>query len=245
VVDDDDTAERGRGATGGRLGGLPAATRTGLVPTDDGPADVRAADDLAANGAAEAPAAADGAGRADGAAAGGGHLMKTEAELRAKAKWKLERQLARRARQAEGGSVTANVALLAGVHHGAVHREPPHRTHRGTGNGPRNPEGTGTIMKTFITALLIGTAALFGAAGVAHADPDPDVLHACEALMHQPQDAYVGPNHAVLDLVQVYGMNYDHAMALVGQLIVVHTNDPAGWRPSQTCFDLWHPGYIK
>jgi hypothetical protein len=49
----------------------------------------------------------------------------------------------------------------------------------------------------------------------------------------------------VLDLVQVYGMNYDHAMALVGQLIVVHTNDPAGWRPSQTCFDLWHEGYIK
>lgn len=43
-----------------------------------------------------------------------GHLMKTEAEMRAKAKWKLERQLARRARRAEGGSVTANVGLLVG-----------------------------------------------------------------------------------------------------------------------------------
>jgi hypothetical protein len=99
-------------------------------------------------------------------------------------------------------------------------------------------------MKTFITALLIGTAALFGAAGVAHADPDPDVVSACEALLHQPQDAYVGPNHAILEL-EHDGMDYDRAYALVSQLAVYHTDDPAQWRPSQTCFDLWHEGYIK
>jgi hypothetical protein len=100
-------------------------------------------------------------------------------------------------------------------------------------------------MKTLITALLIGTAALFGAAGVAHADPDPDVLHACEALLHQPKTAFDGPNQATQELERVYGLDANHADALVDQLIVLHTNDPAGWRPSQTCFDLWHQGYIK
>lgn len=30
-------------------------------------------------------------------------------------------------------------------------------------------------MKTFVTALLIGTAALLGSAGIAHADPNPTV----------------------------------------------------------------------
>jgi len=99
-------------------------------------------------------------------------------------------------------------------------------------------------MKTFITALLIGTAALFGTAGVAHADTDPDVVAACDALMHQPKDAYVGPNHAVLNLVHD-GMVYDRAEALVGQLAVYHTNDPAGWRPAQICFDLWHNGQLN
>jgi hypothetical protein len=70
---------------------------------------------------------------------------------------------------------------------------------------PRNPEGTGTIMKTFITALLIGTAALFGAAGVAHADSD--VPHACHPLLHQPQTAFDGPNQAVQELERVYGLD--------------------------------------
>jgi hypothetical protein len=99
------------------------------------------------------------------------------------------------------------------------------------------------IIKTFITALLIGTAALFGAAGVAHADPD--VPHACQALLHQPQTAFDGPNQAVQELERVYGLDANHAEALVDKLIVLDKDDPAGWRPSQTCFDLWHQGYIK
>jgi hypothetical protein len=98
-------------------------------------------------------------------------------------------------------------------------------------------------MKTFITALLIGTAALFGAAGFAHADSD--VSHACQALLHQPQTAFDGPNQAVQELKRVYGLDANHAEALVNQLIVLDKDDPAGWRPSQTCFDLWHEGYIK
>ena len=98
-------------------------------------------------------------------------------------------------------------------------------------------------MKTLITALLIGTAALFVAAGVAHADSD--VPHACRALLHQPQTAFDGPNQAVQELERVYGLDANHAEALVDQLIVVDKDAPAGWRPSQTCFDLWHEGYIK
>jgi len=43
----------------------------------------------------------------------------------------------------------------------------------------------------------------------------------------------------------VYGLDANHAEALVDQLIVLDKDDPAGWRPSQTCFDLWHEGYIK
>jgi hypothetical protein len=98
-------------------------------------------------------------------------------------------------------------------------------------------------MKTFITALLIGTAALFGAAGVAHADSD--VLHACEALLHQPKTAFDGPNQATQELERVYGLDANYADALIGQLIVWDKDYPADWRPSQTCFDLWHQGYIK
>jgi hypothetical protein len=98
-------------------------------------------------------------------------------------------------------------------------------------------------MKTFITALLIGTAALFGTAAVAHADPD--VAHACQALLHQPQTAFDGPNQAVQELERTYGLDANHAEALVDQLIVLDKDDPTGWRPSQTCFDLWHEGYIK
>jgi hypothetical protein len=98
-------------------------------------------------------------------------------------------------------------------------------------------------MKTAVTALVIGTAALFGPAGVAHADPDTQ--HACQALLHQPQAAFDGPNQAKQELEQVYGLDANHAEALVDQLIVLDKAEPAGWRPSQTCFDLWHQGYIK
>jgi hypothetical protein len=56
-------------------------------------------------------------------------------------------------------------------------------------------------MKTFITALLIGTAAMFGAAGVAHANSD--IQQACQALLHQPQTAFDGPNQAVQELERV------------------------------------------
>ena len=98
-------------------------------------------------------------------------------------------------------------------------------------------------MKTFITALLIGTAAVLESAGVAHADSDTQ--HACQALLHQPQTAFDGPNQAVQELERVYGLDANHAEALVDQLIVLDKDDPAGWRPSQTCFDLWHEGYIK
>ena len=62
--------------------------------------------------------------------------------------------------------------------------------------------------------------------------------------MHQPKDAYAGPNHAVLNLVHD-GMAYDRGEALVGQLAVYHTNDPAGWRPAQIYFDLWHNGQLN
>jgi hypothetical protein len=55
--------ERERGTTGGRLGGVPAAAGTGLVPTDN----------AAASTAANAAAAADSAGCANGAAAGTSH----------------------------------------------------------------------------------------------------------------------------------------------------------------------------
>ncbi|MGO9030441.1 hypothetical protein [Mycobacterium sp.] len=98
-------------------------------------------------------------------------------------------------------------------------------------------------MKTFITALLIGTAALLGSAGVAHADSD--ISHACQALLHQPKTAFDGPNQATQELERVYGLDANHADALVNQLIVLDKAEPAGWRPSQTCFDLWHQGYIK
>jgi hypothetical protein len=98
-------------------------------------------------------------------------------------------------------------------------------------------------VKTFVTAMLIGTAGVFGPAGTAHADPD--TLHACEALLHQPQTAFDGPNQATQELKRVYGLDANHADALVNQLIVWDRGEPAGWRPSQTCFDLWHQGYIK
>lgn len=75
--------------------------------------------------------------------------------------------------------------------------------------------------------------------------PDSDVPHACQALLHQPQTAFDGPNQAVQELERVYGLDANHAEALVDQLIVLDKDDPAGWRPSQTCFDLWHEGYIK
>jgi hypothetical protein len=75
---------------------------------------------------------------------------------------------------------------------------------------------------------LIGTAALFGAAGVAHADSD--VPHACQALLHQPQTAFDGPNQAVQELERTYGLDANHAEALVDQLIVLNRDDPAGWR---------------
>jgi hypothetical protein len=99
------------------------------------------------------------------------------------------------------------------------------------------------IMKTFVTALLIGTAVLLGSAGVAHADPDTQ--HACQLLLHQPQTAFDGPNQATQELKRVYGLDANRADALVNQLIVWDKAEPAGWRPSQTCFDLWHQGYIK
>jgi hypothetical protein len=91
--------------------------------------------------------------------------------------------------------------------------------------------------------MLIGIAALFGPAGVAYADPDTQ--HACQALLHQPQTAFDGPNQAIQELKRVYGLDANHADALVNQLIVWDKSEPAGWRPSQTCFDLWHQGYIK
>ena len=74
---------------------------------------------------------------------------------------------------------------------------------------------------------------------------DSDVPHACQALLHKPQTAFDGPNQAVQELERVYGLDANHAEALVNQLIVLDKDDPAGWRPSQTCFDLWHQGYIK
>jgi hypothetical protein len=70
-------------------------------------------------------------------------------------------------------------------------------------------------------------------------------LLACQALLHQPTTAYDGPNQAVQELKRVYGLDANQAEALVGQLTVLNTNDPAHWRPSQTCFDLWHEGAIK
>jgi len=90
-------------------------------------------------------------------------------------------------------------------------------------------------------ALAI-TATPFGAIGIAHADSD--VARACQALLHQPKTAFDGPNQAVQELQRVYGLDANHAQALVNQLIVLNKADPAGWRPSQTCFDLWHQGYI-
>lgn len=85
------------------------------------------------------------------------------------------------------------------------------------------------------------TAAPLGAVGMAHADSD--VSRACQALMHQPKTAFDGPNQAVQELQRVYGLDANRAQALVNQLIVLNKADPAGWRPSQTCFDLWHRGY--
>lgn len=74
---------------------------------------------------------------------------------------------------------------------------------------------------------------------------DPDVLLACKALLHQPTTAYNGPNQAYQELQRVYGMEANYADALVDRLVVLGTDDPAGWRPSQTCFDLWHAGAIN
>ena len=98
-------------------------------------------------------------------------------------------------------------------------------------------------MKTVTTATLIGTAALLAPVGVAHADSG--VLLACQALLHQPTTAFDGPNQAMQELERVYGLDANYASALVNQLTVLNTNDPAHWRPSQTCFDLWHQGAIK
>ena len=98
-------------------------------------------------------------------------------------------------------------------------------------------------MKTLITTMLIISVVLTGPAGIAHADTD--VQLACKALMHQPTTAFDGPNQATQELERVYGMEAHHADALVGQLIVLNTNDPANWRPSQTCFDLWHQGALN
>jgi len=95
-----------------------------------------------------------------------------------------------------------------------------------------------------MTLIALAIAAVpFGAAGVAHADSD--VSHACQSLMHQPKTAFDGPNQAMQELQRVYGLDANRAQALVNQLIVLNKDDPAGWRPSQTCFDLWHRGYIE
>jgi len=77
------------------------------------------------------------------------------------------------------------------------------------------------------------------------APADPGVLLACKALLHQPKTAFNGPNQAVQELIRVYGLDIIYANDLVDQLMVLGTDDPAGWRPSQTCFDLWHQGAIK
>lgn len=98
-------------------------------------------------------------------------------------------------------------------------------------------------MKAFITMMLIFSAAPLGAAGIAHANTD--VQLAWKALMHQPTTAFDSPNQATQELERVYGMEAHHADALVGQLIVLNRNDPANWRPSQTCFDLWHQGALN
>jgi len=98
-------------------------------------------------------------------------------------------------------------------------------------------------MKASITTMLIFSAAPLGAAGIAHADTD--VQLACKALMHQPTTAFDGPNQATQELKRVYGMGAQRAEALVDQLIVLNTDDPAHWRPSQTCFDLWHQGALN
>lgn len=98
-------------------------------------------------------------------------------------------------------------------------------------------------MKTFIATMLISAAAQIGAVGIAHADTD--IQLACKALMHQPTTAFDGPNQAIQELKRVYGMDPHQADALVDQLIVLNTNDPAHWRPSQTCFDLWHQGALN
>jgi hypothetical protein len=98
-------------------------------------------------------------------------------------------------------------------------------------------------MSRAILAAVCGALIAITGTGVAHADSD--VPHACQALLHQPQTAFDGPNQAVQELERVYGLDANHAEALVDQLIVLDKDDPAGWRPSQTCFDLWHQGYIK
>lgn len=61
----------------------------------------------------------------------------------------------------------------------------------------------------------------------------------------QTQTAFDGPNQAIQDLERVYGLDANHADALLNQLVVWENAEPAGWRPSQTCFDLWHQGDIK
>ena len=80
------------------------------------------------------------------------------------------------------------------------------------------------------------------------ANPEPadsGVLLACKALLHQPKTAFNGPNQAYQELTRLYGLDANYASALVDQLMVSGTDDPAGWRPSQTCFDLLHQGAIK
>jgi hypothetical protein len=98
------------------------------------------------------------------------------------------------------------------------------------------------ITKSLIAIALISLGLLCASEGAAQADDN--VNAACEALLHQPTTAFDGPNQAVQQLMR-NGMNPDLAEAVVGGLITAGTNDPAGWRPSQTCFDLWHQGLIK
>lgn len=98
------------------------------------------------------------------------------------------------------------------------------------------------VTKSFIAIALISLGLLCASEGAANADDS--VNAACEALLHQPKTAFGGPNQAVQQLMR-NGMNPDDAEAVVGGLITTGTNDPAGWRPSQTCFDLWHHSLIK
>jgi len=108
--------------------------------------------------------------------------------------------------------------------------------------------GNGGILITDSGVANSNTTVTVTATQASPANPAPadsGVLLACKALLHQPITAYDGPNQAVLELERVYGLDSDYAQALVGQLIETGTGDQAEWRPSQTCFDLWHQGAIK